>query len=122
MMARPRILLVDDDASVLDLTQELLGLAGYAVLPAAGAAVALAHLAAGEQFDALITDHSMPGMSGEELIIRVRALVPALPCLLMTGHGDMAEELSVDVVVLRKPFRASELAAAVREVLAPGVE
>jgi len=121
-MARFRILLVDDDASVLDLTQELLVLAGYAVLPAAGAAAALAHLTAGEQFDALVTDHSMPGMSGEELIIRVRALVPALPCLLMTGHGDMAAELSVEVAVLRKPFRASELAAAVREVLASEVE
>ena len=119
MMAKPRILLVDDDPSVLDLTQELLGMAGYAVLAAPGAAAALAHVEAGERIDALITDHSMPGMSGEDLIIRVRQRHPTLPCLLMTGHGDMAEDLSIEVAILRKPFRASELAAAVRGVLVP---
>lgn len=118
-MTKPRILLVDDDLSVLDLTQELLGLSGYAVLAAPGGAAALAHIAAGERFDAVITDHSMPGMSGEELIVRIRALLPTLPCLLMTGHGDMTEDLTIEVNVLRKPFRASELAAAVRGVLAP---
>ena len=115
-MTRLRILLVDDDPSVLDLTQELLGMAGYAVEAATGPAAALALLAAGQIFDALVTDHSMPGMSGEELIIRARALNPALPCLLMTGHGEMSD-MEIDVAVLRKPFRASELAAAVRGVL-----
>jgi CheY-like chemotaxis protein len=116
-MGKPRILLVDDDASVLDLTRELLAMAGYDVLPAPGGAAALKHVESGEAFDALITDHSMPGMSGEDLIIRIREDRPALPCLLMTGHGDVSEDLSVDVAVLRKPFRASELAAAVRGVL-----
>jgi DNA-binding NtrC family response regulator len=102
---------------VLDLTRELLTIAGYEVLPAAGAAAALQHVAAGERFDALVTDHSMPGMSGEDLIHRVRETSPAVPCLLMTGHGDVAEDLGVTVSILRKPFRASELAAAVRGVL-----
>ena len=117
-MAKARILLVDDDPSVLDLTQELLSMAGYEVLAAPGGMAALARMDSGERFDALVTDHSMPGMSGEDLIRRVRERCPDLPCLLMTGHGDMSEELDVEVSVLRKPFRASELAAAVRGVLA----
>ena len=117
-MKKPRILLVDDDPSVLELTRELLSMVGYEVLPAAGGAAALRHADAGERFDALVTDHSMPGMSGEDLIIRIRQRRPDVPCLLMTGHGDVSDELSVSVSVLRKPFRASELAAAVRGVLA----
>jgi CheY-like chemotaxis protein len=114
-----RILLVDDDPNVLELTGALLAKAGYAVATATAAADAFARLAAGERFDVLVTDQSMPSMTGEELILHVRAAWPGLPCLLLTGHAD-AFESRIDVPVLGKPFRASQLAAALAELVASG--
>ncbi len=116
MAQPPRVLLVDDDPSVLELTGELLAMSGYAVVPELSGHGAVARLVAGEAFDALVTDHSMPEMTGEELIQRARLIAPGLRCLLVTGHGD-----SIDVVggimVLRKPFRIAHLAAALAELL-----
>lgn len=114
-----RILLVDDDTDVLELTQELLGMAGYAVTSATSGQAALALLNAGKTFDALITDHSMPGMTGEDLARNARKLLPNLPCLLVTGFGDTVK-LTMPLPVLRKPFRAAQLAAAVRNLIAEG--
>lgn len=116
-MEETRILLVDDDADVLQLTAELLGLGGYVAVPVAGAEAALAQLASGAPFAAMITDQSMPGMSGEELVERARALRPGLPCLLITGYGASVE-LTTEVKVLRKPFRATVLNAALSELIA----
>lgn len=116
-MTAPRILLVDDDPAVLELTGELLGMAGYTVAAETSGSRAIARLDAGEAFDALVTDHSMPGMTGEELILRVRLLAPDLPCLLVTGHGETIE-LARPIAVLRKPFRAAQIAAAIEALLA----
>ena len=118
-MSGARILLVDDDASVLDLPGELLGLAGYVVVCETTGRGAIERLNAGERFDALVTDHSMPEMTGEELVLRVRLLAPELPCLLMTGHGE-AIELTQAIKVLRKPFRGAQLAGAIEALLAEG--
>ena len=118
-MSARRILLVDDDPSVLELTGELLGMAGYTVVPETTGRAAIDRLEAGETFDALVTDHSMPEMTGEELVLRVRLLAPDLPCLLVTGHGD-AIELAQPIKVLRKPFRGTQLASAIETLLAEG--
>ncbi len=115
-MAESRILLVDDDPDVLQLTAELLTLGGYIPIIAAGPEAALERLTAGERFTAMVTDQSMPGMSGEDLVQRARALQPGLPCLLITGYGASVE-LSIEVKVLRKPFRASVLNAALAELI-----
>lgn len=115
-MAELRILLVDDDPDVLELTAELMSLGGYTAVPVAAADAALARLAAGETFAAMVTDQSMPGMSGEDLVRRARALRPEMPCLLITGYGASLET-SIEVTVLRKPFRATVLNAALRELI-----
>jgi CheY-like chemotaxis protein len=66
--------------------------------------------------EALITDFSMPGMNGLDLIREMRKRRPTLPAILLTGHvGDIAEaELSHPtadkIVVLQKPVRPAELA------------
>ena len=111
------ILLVDDDPEVLELTSELLALDNHTVACADSAEAALALLAANHNFDALVTDHSMPAITGETLVTRARALHPNLPCLLMTGYGDSVD-ITIDVRVLRKPFRASILHAAINDILA----
>jgi CheY-like chemotaxis protein len=111
-----RILLVDDEPSVLEMTAELLAMAGYAVVPESRGRAAIERLAAGEAFDALVTDQSMPEMTGEEVILRARLIAPALPCLLVTGHGTNTE-LADEFTVLRKPYRGAQLAAAIEALL-----
>ena len=111
------ILLVDDDQAVRDMTSELLGLAGHAVVALDSGAAALARLAGPEPFDALVTDHQMPGMTGDELIRIVRATRPDFPCLLVTGNREAAN-IPTDVTILSKPVRAAQLAATLAVLLA----
>ena len=115
-MAEIRVLLVDDDPDVLELTAELMGLGGYTAVPVASPEAALELLAGSEPFAAMLTDQSMPGMSGEELVVQARRLRPAMPCLLVTGFGASLET-AIAVKVLRKPFRANVLNATLREMI-----
>ncbi len=118
MKTPARILLIDDDPAVLELTGELLGLVGHTVTSVTSADAALEMIANGETFDAVITDQSMPGMTGAELILRLRLLVPEMPCLLITGHGENAD-VEEGITVLRKPYRAAHLAAALADLAPP---
>src|SRR5216683_1905836 len=108
-MSGERILLVDDDEGVREMAAEVLRSAGFDVLTAADGAGALELLRAGERIAALVTDQSMPGLDGLELLALALRLQPGLPCLLMTGHLDVDTEARI----LRKPFRAAGLIAAV---------
>ena len=111
-----RVLLVDDDAAVRDVAAEVLELAGFEVTVAAGAEAAVARLRAGERFAVLVTDEAMPGLGGTALIAIAASLAPAMRCLLMTGYGEL-DGLPDDAAVLSKPFRPSQLEAAVRALL-----
>lgn len=122
--ARPgRILLVDDEATILKMTERFLSRAGHQVVTAADGDEARSLLAAEPQgFDLLITDLTMPGCSGEELIEFAHGLAPQLPAILTSGFGGrrrMVDELESRSLVsyLDKPYRQSELAAKVNEVL-----
>jgi hypothetical protein len=59
----------------------------------------------------------MPGLSGRELIARALLARPTLRCLLISGRPDVAQP-AVGIRVLRKPFRAAQLAAAVSVLMA----
>ncbi|MEN3228281.1 response regulator [Methylorubrum rhodesianum] len=109
------ILLVDDDALVRAGTAEMLEDLGHRVVEAETGSQALERLQALRgRVDLVITDYAMPGMSGSELIRRLRLAYPLLPVLLASGYADMAEEEQVeDWPRLSKPFRQSELAAAI---------
>ncbi|WP_421933552.1 PAS domain S-box protein [Phenylobacterium sp.] len=115
------ILLVEDDAAVRAVTEGLLVELGCQVTAEPDGPSALARLRSGEPFDLLISDIIMPGgMSGVELAKLARARDPDLPIVLTTGYAgdefDGASEIAWPVV--RKPFRAEQLSAAVREALA----
>lgn len=101
-----RILLVDDDASILDMLSR--ALTSYDVMVAHDGAEALA-AANGTPVDLVITDYLMPAMTGDELIARLRTQLPNLKALVITGHGDVLDhELPPwwrDVAHLAKPFR-----------------
>jgi PAS domain S-box-containing protein len=112
-----RVLVVDDDADVCAATAELLEEFGCTVLRAHSGAQAIALLADGTAVDAALLDYSMPGMNGAEAARQLRVLRPGLPLVFATGYADVAATKGLPAQVLRKPFRASDLAAAFATLL-----
>jgi CheY-like chemotaxis protein len=107
-----RVLLVEDDVLVRLLAVEALIDGGFDVAEAADGPEALRLLDGGE-FDLMITDVGLPGMSGAELAVQVRRERPALKVLFTTGYG--AEDgVPQDLPTLRKPYAADALASTVR--------
>lgn len=107
-----RVLLVDDDASVLSNLMEALRGHGIAATAAPNGKQAVGLLET-RRFDVLVTDYGMPGMTGVELIGHARRIDPGLRALLITGYvdGHMQDSVPQDVTVLHKPFRLEELLA-----------
>ncbi|MGN8093898.1 response regulator [Methylobacterium sp. 22177] len=118
----PRLLVVDDDAEVREVTTTRLIEAGYAVREAASGLQALAALEADPGVDLVVMDFAMPGMNGAETALEVRKRWPALPVLFVTGFADTsaltkAGAVGTDAIVL-KPFRVGELEGKVAAALA----
>jgi CheY-like chemotaxis protein len=107
--ARGTVLLVDDEDLVRASTAEMLKELGYQVVEVCCALDALAAFEGGQTFDLLLTDHVMPGMSGAELVRRLREKFPELRALLVSGYADV-DALAPDLPRLAKPFRHDELA------------
>jgi two-component system cell cycle sensor histidine kinase/response regulator CckA len=117
------ILLVEDDALARAMTQKILEGAGYRVVSASRGDAALRLLAdLPAPPDLLVTDVIMPGLSGAELCALVRAQVPALRVLYISGHPDSRLTphgiVAADARLLAKPYNAETLLAAVRAALA----
>jgi signal transduction histidine kinase/CheY-like chemotaxis protein len=115
---KDRILVVDDDDGVRRFIVECLETLGYEVDQAAGGREALARLDDARPA-LLIVDYAMPGLTGVDVIHRVRERFPGQRIILSTGFADMAavEAVMEPENVLRKPFRIAELAAAVNASL-----
>jgi CheY-like chemotaxis protein len=113
---RARVLLVDDEALVREITTEGLEAAGYAVLSVGSAAEAIEFLDSGQPVDLLVTDLSMPGMDGIALIREAQRRRPGLRAILLTGFATDAAELAVGGAIrgtfslLRKPIEPGALA------------
>jgi len=105
------VLLVDDEEIVRESTADMLVDLGYAVVQAASADEALKLLESGVHADLLLTDHLMPGMTGNDFACEVKRRWPSRPVLLISGFAE-AEGVAPDLPRLTKPFRQSELAAA----------
>ena len=107
-----RLLLVDDDEDLRDITAQLLADMGYDVLQAAGGAAALALLDDGQiDVDLVLADFAMPGMNGAELRRRLHACRPGLRVVILTGHAALAELQDIEKdMVLQKPLPKAALA------------
>jgi signal transduction histidine kinase/CheY-like chemotaxis protein len=108
-----RVLLVDDDVGVLTTLREGLADLGWEVPIAPDAETALGMLDRRDAIDVLVTDISMPGMSGTELARKVRQRRPELPILLMSGFPGAANDPGMEFEILQKPLMPDLLAARV---------
>jgi CheY-like chemotaxis protein len=118
---RPRVLVVDDDDSVRRATVRMLARHGFDSRDMADPREAVAHLRDDPwAVDIVLTDLTMPHLSGLALAESVRAIAPHLPVVLMTGMVDAtnAAEARAEGVaaVLTKPFSSRELATVLSAV------
>lgn len=115
---RARILVVDDDALIAMSTVDMLEDLGHEVYEANSGADALKFLESGKEIDLLITDYSMPHMTGAELAESALSLNPQLPILVATGYADLPPGSGIDLPRLGKPYTQAELASQIAKALA----
>jgi signal transduction histidine kinase/CheY-like chemotaxis protein len=119
-MPNEKILVVDDEADVLDLCKRILAANGYQIDSANNGYEAI-EIARQRRFDLLLTDIKMPGMSGLEIAQQIKNTDPHVVCVTMTGYSTMdtainALKLGIDEFIM-KPFTPKELGAAVAKAL-----
>ena len=112
-----RVLLVEDEEMIRRSTADILETLGHSVLEAANATEAFTVLRSND-IDVLITDICLPGVSGDTLASRARALKPSLAIVFASGY-DKPEKHSVDgqSILLRKPYDAPALNEAMRAAI-----
>jgi signal transduction histidine kinase/ActR/RegA family two-component response regulator len=119
---KERILLVDDEEQIIDIEQQILERLGYHVTPKTDSQEALEEFAAQpERFDLVITDMTMPKMTGDQLARRMMDIKPQIPVILCTGFNETISEekalaMGIDKFVM-KPIVKDELASTIRTVL-----
>ena len=114
--AAGKVLLVEDNADVAEVSQAMLEEIGYTVRLAADARQALVMFEA-EDFDLVVSDIVMPGgMNGIELAEELRHRSPGLPIVLVSGYAASASAAPEQFPVLRKPFRMEQFAQAIARV------
>lgn len=122
-----RILVVEDDRVVRMLTVEVLEELGYRVFEAEDAPQALAILEGDEPLDLLMTDISLPGISGRQLMALARRLRPRIPVLFASGYAEAGapdeaphgegDAATAKVANLSKPFTLDLLRTTVQRLL-----
>lgn len=113
-----RILLVEDNHEVQEITAAFLEELGYQVSLAENADVALERLASEADISLVFSDIAMPGkMNGVALARRVRASYPHIAVLLTTGYAPQQDLLDDTLQILRKPYRLGALSSALRDML-----
>jgi PAS domain S-box-containing protein len=118
---RKRILVVDDEATILQVITQAMEFKGYAVRPATEAQEALRLFREEGDFDVVITDLVLPGISGIELLDEFKKLDPTCEVLVLTGFGS--SDKAVEALrrgaydYLKKPTNIDELFIAVEKAI-----
>jgi PAS domain S-box-containing protein len=111
------VLLVDDEPVLVEIGRAMLIPLGYRVFGATGGAEALRELERLGGADLIVTDQNMPGMTGLALARTVKSAYPHVPVILVSGAHDGSIDDPAFDAALDKPFKARDLARAVRAVL-----
>jgi CheY-like chemotaxis protein len=103
-----RVLIVDDEENIRELTRLALEAAGYEVGEAASGLEAFAIIGGDESWDAVLLDQKLPGMVGTEVLRRIRVMLPSAQVIMMTAYASV--ELAIEAMKLgatdfvRKPM------------------
>ena len=124
-----RVLIVDDEENIREMTRLALETAGYEVGEAGSGLEAFAIIGSDESWDAVLLDQKMPGMVGTEILRRLKVMLPAARVIMMTAYASI--DLAVEAMKLgatdfvRKPMTPeilrNALAAALTKQLEPQV-
>jgi CheY-like chemotaxis protein len=117
-----RILFIDDEPALVEIGQEILATLGYHVETDTSSLEAIERFrAAPDDFDLIISDLTMPKMTGEALAREAMRIRPDIPVILFTGYSDvMSRERFVELGIkdcLMKPLTRKDLAESIRRVM-----
>lgn len=117
-----RILLVDDEVSIIRMAQETLARLGYRVTTQPGGVEAFETFNANpDSFDLVVTDMTMPNMTGLELYRKIKQIRPNIPVIICTGFSDQIDDeksraLGIDALI-SKPLIKREIAETIRKAI-----
>ena len=119
---RERVLFVDDEKVLVDIGKQILERLGYEVVARTSSIEALeAFKAQPHRFDLVITDQTMPNMTGEDLAKALMRIRPDIPVILCTGYSHMISEDKAKAMGIRafimKPILRHDIAYTIRRVL-----
>lgn len=117
-----RVLLVDDEQMLLEMTTRMLERLGYEVIATRSSAMALEQFASmPDRFDIVITDQTMPGLTGLDMVQKMLEIRPRLAVILCTGYSSLLSEEKVEAAGVRgfllKPLTQRKLAQKIRDLL-----
>jgi CheY-like chemotaxis protein len=120
-----RILLVDDEEAIVETVKQMLDRLGYKVVPRTSSVEALETFRKDpEGFDLVITDLTMPRMTGAEFTKELMRVRPDIPIILCTGYSELMGEKEAKAMGIReffkKPIRARQMLEKIRSVLDKG--
>lgn len=120
-----RILLVDDEESLLEVTQLLLSRNGYVVTAFNNPVEALQAFKQNPQdFDLILSDQSMPNLTGTQMLEQVRLLDSDIPAIICSGYSDIIDRDNIEqlkiAAVLTKPYRLEEISRIIASLLVLG--
>jgi len=122
MSGKERILFIDDEDILVEMGKIMLERLGYKVTTRTSSIEALAHFQnAPDQFDAVITDQTMPGMTGFDLARRMLQIRPDLPIILCTGYSNLVDEEQAKMIGIKgfimKPMSKKDIGTLLKVVL-----
>jgi CheY-like chemotaxis protein len=123
MATRPRVLVIDDEASVRAVVCDFLRGLGCDADEADSGATGVT-LVQRQRYDLVITDLKMPGMTGWEVVESVRASVPTVPIVMISGFAtdaDRTRAQEAGLTFLQKPFQLAEFRLAITQALGRSV-
>jgi len=113
-----RILVVDDELSVLEAIKMSLEFYGHSVTTCSSGSQAL-EMFKTSRFDVVVTDYAMPDINGDELAAMIKTVSPRCPIIMVTAHAEMLDRKRLAPIscVLSKPFLPQALNEAIIESL-----